>query len=639
MTQAGDGHQRTRSDIQALRGYAVLLVILYHTELGFMPFGFIGVDVFFVISGYLITGIITRSLRRGTFDFQSFYVRRIRRLFPATFVTLLVTLTGSTLLLTSSAWQNFESQLYGALAFATNVVLWRQINYFKTEADLEPLLHMWSLAVEEQYYLVLPVVLRIVPQRFWITAIALVTVSSLGAYAWLYPHSPGAAFYLLPTRAWEIGIGAIVSFLPPPTGRVPSRRATAIVATLLLLILPIVPITLQTHLLALPAALATAALLYVDIPQRGLNWLERPLGWFGDRSYSLYLLHWPIFALTRNVYVGQPLPFWLTLALVGLTCALAALLYRFVEKPIHHSNMPAPRVWAMLAGGTALLAGGCWLAAHRAAAARPLLDLAPVYGLELAACQSAETPFTGTCGQGNAPSMLIWGDSLSQAITPAIDASTDEQIAQASMGQCVPLLGLAPYDLDSPRPSGQRCIAHNQGVLDYAIRTPSIRVVVLTGDYLRYANTDTIALVSNGNLRKPSISVIAEAQARLTAALRDAGKRVVVIAPPPQARFDIGACWERRLEHRPTVATFADCALTRTTRRAEEVTSGRMLAAFAEAGTPVIALNRMICPDARCFTQWGGKPLYRDGKHLSRSGSIAIGQRFRLGEIEVAPVV
>jgi peptidoglycan/LPS O-acetylase OafA/YrhL len=215
VTTIDSGDRRGRSDIQALRGYAVLLVILYHTNLGLVPLGFLGVDIFFVISGYLITGIIVRGLRAGTFGFQDFYLRRVRRPFPAAFVTLALTLIGSVFLLTSSAWHNFAPQLYGALFFTTNIVLWQQINYFKSAAELEPLLHMWSLAVEEQYYLVLPVVLSVVPQRLWRATIATITLGSLGGYIWLYPHSSGAAFYLLPTRAWEIGIGAIVTFMPP----------------------------------------------------------------------------------------------------------------------------------------------------------------------------------------------------------------------------------------------------------------------------------------------------------------------------------------------------------------------------------------------------------------------------------------
>ena len=632
MTTIDSGERRGRSDIQALRGYAVLLVILYHTNLGLVPFGFLGVDIFFVISGYLITGIIARGLRAGTFGFEDFYLRRVRRLFPAAFVTLTLTLIGSVFLLTSSAWQNFAAQLYGALFFATNIVLWQQINYFKSAAELEPLLHMWSLAVEEQYYLVLPVVLRFVPQRLWGAAIAAITLGSLGGYIWLYPHAPGAAFYLLPTRAWEIGIGAIVTFLPPLTRSVPARRRVAIVAALLLVALPFAPLPLlPSHLLAIPAALAAAALLYVDIPQRGLDCVERPLGWFGNRSYSLYLLHWPIFALTRHVYLAQPLPLWLIGVLLGVTVGLAALLYRTIEEPIRRSRMPAARIWTMLIVGTALLASAGWLAA-RQAAARPALDLAPVRGLDVKACQVAETPFAGGCAQSPRPTMLIWGDSLSEAITPAIDASTDHPIVQASMGQCAPLLGVAPNDLDSPTPYGQGCIAHNQSVLDYAVATPSIRVVVLTGAYLRYAQEGTRLLTRDGTIVAPSIQLIADAQARLTRALRLAGKRIVVIAPPPQAAFDIGSCWERARQRLPTIGA-PGCALIPATRRPEEASATQMLAAFERAGTPLIPLDRMICPDALCPTEWQGRPLYRDGTHLSRTGSVLIGQRFRLGAL------
>ncbi|QQV76329.1 acyltransferase [Sphingomonas aliaeris] len=628
------GQRRTRHDIQALRGYAVLVVILYHTNLGLVPFGFLGVDTFFVISGYLITGIISRGIRDGGFSIVDFYLRRAKRLFPATFVTLLVTVTASIFLLTTSAWINFAPQFYGALAFATNVVLWQQINYFKAAAELEPLLHMWSLAVEEQYYFLLPILLRLIPARFWPSMVAVLTVSSLTAYILLYSHSPGAAFYLLPTRAWEIGIGAVVALLPPLKKAIPARGVAAFVAAILLCVIPFAGLGgIPPHLLALPITVGTAAILYADITPRRPMLLQKSLGWLGDRSYSLYLVHWPIFALARNVYLALPLPLWLVLSLLVLTVTLAMTLYSFVEEPLRRSHMSARNVRLMWIAGTSLLAIIGGLGSLYAQSRRPALDLAPVTGLSVAACNSVETPFKGGCVQSKTPKMLIWGDSLSQAITPGMDASTDEPIAQASMGQCAPLLDIAPVDADSPKPYALECIAHNKSVLEYAIKTPSIRVVVLTGAYLRYAQAGTSALRSNGSTAPATFEELAAAQLQTTKALRMAGKRVVLITPPPQAKYSIASCQERALMGLMTRSARPDCALTPGDRQSGESEMQDMFPRILASGTPVIRLDRMVCPNEICRTQIDGQSLYRDGTHLSRSGSILLGRRFGLGSL------
>ena len=163
MTIVSAGEFRRRADIQALRGVAVTAVILFHSGLGIAPSGYLGVDMFFVVSGFLISGIIMRQIGNGRFSFQDFYIRRVRRLLPAAYVVLAITLLMAILLSTASAFSHYWQQFLGTLTFSTNIVLWQQINYFNNGAAFEPLLHMWSLAVEEQYYLILPVALFVLP--------------------------------------------------------------------------------------------------------------------------------------------------------------------------------------------------------------------------------------------------------------------------------------------------------------------------------------------------------------------------------------------------------------------------------------------------------------------------------------------
>lgn len=160
-----------RVDLQALRGVAVLLVLFYHADM-LLPGGYLGVDVFFVISGYLITGLVCRALERGEFSFGEFYYRRAKRLLPAAYVTLLVTGLLAPVILNDAELRDFFAQLIGALTFSSNVVLFLQSGYFEGAADLKPLLHIWSLSIEEQYYFLLPAALVLLPQRFRLPAIS-----------------------------------------------------------------------------------------------------------------------------------------------------------------------------------------------------------------------------------------------------------------------------------------------------------------------------------------------------------------------------------------------------------------------------------------------------------------------------------
>lgn len=188
-----------RPDIQALRGYAVLLVVLYHSGFDALRSGFLGVDVFFVISGFLITGLIVRGLDAGTFSIGTFYLRRGKRLLPAAYVTLFVTALAAPFFLIPSQLAQFREQLVGAVSFTANIVLWHQSGYFDQAAVTKPLLHFWSLAVEEQYYFFMPLTLMFVPRRWRFRVVTGLTVASL-VYCFFFA-APSARFYLIFSRA------------------------------------------------------------------------------------------------------------------------------------------------------------------------------------------------------------------------------------------------------------------------------------------------------------------------------------------------------------------------------------------------------------------------------------------------------
>ena len=328
---------KMRVDIQALRGFAVLIVLFYHAKFDFFERGFLGVDVFFVISGYLITRLVKEGIENGTFTFSDFYFRRAKRLLPSAYVTIICSIIAAPFFLASTELSDFRAQVIGAVTFTVNMVLWSQSGYFGGTAELKPLLHMWSLAIEEQYYFLLPAILFFLPSRFWKLFAAMAVLVSLGLCVFLLKHTPSAAFYLLPTRAWELALGSVgVLFAGGPRLRKMVKIAF-IPAVVVLLVLPFVSISALHP--GPDAFLICLATLVVIVRQHSIlqsGPALRAMARVGDLSYSLYLVHWPVFAFFNNSWMGASgisTPIVWKVSLIALSLVLAVLLNRFVEEP------------------------------------------------------------------------------------------------------------------------------------------------------------------------------------------------------------------------------------------------------------------------------------------------------------------
>lgn len=296
-----------RRDIQFLRGIAVLLVVVCHAFPRWLPYGVIGVDLFFVISGFLMTGMIASGLDRGDFTFAGFYLRRARRLLPASFVTVAVTVSIALFLLPAALWPSFTWQIVGAMTFTANFVSQAQI------ADplyLQPLSHFWSLSLEEQFYLLFPLLLWVTPKKMRIPGLAIIALESFALMIIF-----GNSFHLL-HRAWELLVGGLAYCVREK----PLRSAVKWGAFLL------VPISVAFDWIPLAVAATAVMLIGKD------GWVRAPLiERTGDWSYSIYLIHWPLFSFAM-IYFGAIPPI-----LAGLLCiaaiGLAAAQYHYVEQP------------------------------------------------------------------------------------------------------------------------------------------------------------------------------------------------------------------------------------------------------------------------------------------------------------------
>ena len=363
-----------REDIDWLRAIAVLAVVAFHFEAPAVFGGFVGVDIFFVISGYLITGIIQSEVQGERFSFARFYERRVRRLLPALYAMVALTAIPSFHYLLTSERSEFFRSVAAVATFTSNFFFWFQTGYFDHAAVEKPLLHTWSLAVEEQFYLALPVLLwallRFARGRRIALPVALgaLTLASFALSLWLMGSERSAnAFFMSPPRAWEFLLGGLVAIPGVPVLRNALAQQTARGIALVLIATPIFSLRqgpgfpgVNALLPCIGAAMFIWSGIGVPTPMRGRYSPLETVRFFGQISYSLYLWHWPLFTFARFSKSSLVLDPFDKIALFALTVAISYLSWRFVEQPFRRGSLaPTRRAAFRIAGLTpaVLLAG------------------------------------------------------------------------------------------------------------------------------------------------------------------------------------------------------------------------------------------------------------------------------------------
>ncbi|MEO7931655.1 MAG: acyltransferase family protein [Chthoniobacterales bacterium] len=446
---------RYRPEIDGLRAIAVLAVVFFHADLG-VPGGYIGVDVFFVISGYLITSLIIKDLESGTFTLFNFWERRIRRILPALgLVALLALVAGWFMFLPDDLSSLGKSAFYQALC-AANIYFWRETGYFDGAVDEKPLLHTWSLAVEEQFYLLVPFLLlaifripRLQSRKVILSVCGVVILSSLALSIYGVSRQSTASFYLLPSRAWELVLGSFVALLPGFTLNRTLREILSILA-LASILLPCFLYSKETHfpgMAALPPCLGAALFIFstritgtgTRLPAIALLLSRRPVVFIGLISYSLYLWHWPLFAFSRY-WALLPLNLNWRFALVFCSLLLAIVSWRFIETPFRKRQYCPSRKSIFIFGAIATAvtaASGAMLrlksgipqrlpavASHYAQAAKDSEFVNEVTTSDVIAGKFVQF---GSEKQGAPLTWLVWGDSFAMAALPGFDAFLKEQ--------------------------------------------------------------------------------------------------------------------------------------------------------------------------------------------------------------------
>jgi peptidoglycan/LPS O-acetylase OafA/YrhL len=632
-----------RLDIQALRGFAVLAVVLYHAEISWLPAGYLGVDVFFVISGYLITSHIARELVEGHFSFAGFYYKRARRLLPAAYIVILANVLIAPYFISDVALEEMKAQVWGAVTFTTNFVLMGQSGYFDGAAETKPFLHFWSLAIEEQYYVVMPLALVLLSRKLWLAIVCAVLVVSLTACVWLASSEPSTAFYLSPLRAWELCIGSFVALAPLERLPASMKRIARIFAILILLVVPFFPTGLpHPSLDALLITMATGMVIAGASGSQAERSLPvRTLAVVGDISYSLYLVHWPVLVFTRAAWL-EAAPQWALYVAVVISFTLSILLYLLVERPIQRGLFVRRK--ALVA--TLLAVSGVIAASPAALSAMSHDDQnfteirRTNYGLSIECTVSERRPFTGEldpeCRTTPDAHILIWGDSYAMAWASVLMGPLrDEGLEQITRGACDPLLGMSRFsksnDGSATRATAEECINTHKAILDYAISRQQVDTVFIAGRFSTILSRNNLMLVERpgGYADEPvSPELAASGLAGLAIKLKEAGKRVAFLAPPPANGTEIGDCLERQAKGKVVFSSRGGCDLAiEDVKKTQGDTWGMLKLAAQEADVPIIWANDFLCSETTCRTLIEGKFIYRDYGHMSVEGAQLIGEQ------------
>jgi peptidoglycan/LPS O-acetylase OafA/YrhL len=623
-----------RPDIEGLRGVAVALVVVYHAGLPFLRAGLIGVDIFFVVSGYLITSLLTQELNlSGRINLPRFYARRARRLLPAATLVVVAVCLAEAILASPLVQARVLKDAVATMLYSSNIYFCQaKRSYFFSGTPPSPLIHTWSLAVEEQFYLAWPVLLLLLARftrssRVKVFFLALITLVSFAGFLWLARGSQIMAFFQSPARAWEFGIGGVASFATLPwLARYKNLCGWAGIAGLLALILSaeLLPVSekFPLYLLTIPA-IATAAVLLAGAgaPSSLVAGLlkSRPLQWLGTISYSLYLWHWPVLTIARNTTSNNS--FSLRAGCIILAVLLAAATYVVVENPIRFQPvlMARPKLSLGLAAlslticmagfagwGAALLHSQQFRKFHRAVEDAP--------ALHALGCNADVQPKLCSFGETSRPVLtaVLFGDSHAVQWFPPL-----KDIAEANHWKLITMtkVGCSPMYINTYRPvnAAENPICDQWRTLTLAkIREMRPDMVVLTSSSQYPALGDPSQLVALSDW---------ERGARKTfLALAEAGTNIRFIRDTPHADYDVPSCLaQREWNGRATCPP-----LLRSRALDVDVYKAETRGASNVAGVRFVDLSDAIFHGDQCMPEQGDLVLFRDGDHMTGSFAASL---------------
>jgi peptidoglycan/LPS O-acetylase OafA/YrhL len=640
-----------RPDIDGLRGLAVLLVVLFHAGFPYVTGGFIGVDIFFVISGYLITSIIVDDAKKQHFSYVHFYERRIRRILPALYVMAVVVLFVALLIqMPLDLIKTAKALLFSTLSLS-NVFFWRTTDYFSSASEFEFFLHTWSLCVEEQFYFFFPIViLCFLKKGKWLlglTVAAFVISFAFSVYTSYYHE--WASYYLLPSRAWQMMMGAVLAIIVIEFSV--GRRLANVLAVLaaLCILFPLFFYTKGTRFPGLSAFVPTfgaALIIFIGSTCTG-SWLTRVLScswikFIGIISYSLYLWHWPIFAFLRNYQADTQLSLFFSLAGLLLSFLMAYLSWRFIESPFRDKTLFSRKaVFVVMGASSGLLVCLClaivFLQGVPSRIDPQIISLSSV--IKDAAInspcmnkKSEDIKKGNVCSLGDERvdqvSVALWGDSHSGALKNSFSLAVEEKGKKGVfLGKtgCPPILGVLKKNISD----GEECLSFNDEAFRLILSNNSIKTVFLHARWAlsvegtRYMSERGVNYVlvdvENESLHLTNADIVERSLNRTLRGLLLAGKKVVIIASVPEVGFSVpkvaanNLFWGKSRDIRPSIKAFVH-RQSMTNQIFETLKASYPMVEF-------IYPSDKLCDASVCHIMLEGESLYFDTNHLSDLGS------------------
>jgi len=607
-----------RPDIDGLRAASVILVLLFHVGLPLIPGGYVGVDVFFVISGFVISIHLIDEINKKQFSVADFYTRRIKRIIPAQVFVLIITTIAAYKLFLPPQLLDYSRTLGATALSAANIYFAFNSGYFENGANLRPLLHMWSLGVEEQFYVFLPIGLLLISRYLksnWKLTLVPVTILSFLFCVYASYSAARFNFFMLPTRAWELLLGVLLVLIPLPDG---SRiiRQIAGVAGLAMIFIAAITFTEETRfpgVSALMPCVGAALLIWSGrLADTGVSSLLslRPLVFIGLISYSLYLVHWPIIVFT-HYYTLQPTTYPMMALMIAASFVTAVFSWRFIEQPFRKPGVGHSRL--RLFGATAAVTAVILVVAASGTLTNGLPGRFPDF--QVAGIPSARKIADQRCllesnvkpeawkaedcvlapGHGDG-TVILWGDSFAGHYAPGIRAFADKipfRVVQYTAAGCRPVLSFFSHALPN-------CQNFNSRILDVA-RRENAKIIIMVG---RWTNARQIT---------------AEQVAGTVRALTDAGFKVYLVGQSPEFVLDVPSL-DYRINGKPNgpvTAWLPAISKEVNPRMAEAVGESRFIDPLA-----------VLCPDGKCQFRQGKDYLFSDFGHFSELGSSNAVQAF-----------
>jgi peptidoglycan/LPS O-acetylase OafA/YrhL len=611
-----------RPDIDGLRAISVLAVMLYHAEFQVFSGGFIGVDVFFVISGYLITQMVLGDFERGSFSLSHFYERRVRRILPALLVMLAATVPLAYVFLSADPLADYSAALLGATWFSSNFVFWSEAGYFDRASEFKPLLHTWSLGVEEQFYLVFPALFWVLYKFKWlIPGLSLAVVISFLMAQFGLSSDAEWPFYMLVSRAWELGLGALLAVVLAHS-RISEIRVTRLLAELLVLsgsLAILVPVFIFSELTATPGPLLLvptlgACLLIWLAPATSYMRRLLSLKWLvglGLISYSLYLWHQPVLVFGR-IIIGDALGFEWRIAMLLGAFPLAILSWRYIERPFRHAGQIATRHLIFIVLVMMMITTGSAVMLHHLASTDEKASTGVVGDIGHGRYYEVMDQRFDRCGveylqyrielwenvprchkskRAGAPSIAFYGDSHAEQLFVGAEALLSQASIYLIRGG-IPFLGNDRF----------------KGPLRYLEEQKDINVVVFSAYWL-----EKIQILGGEQFSEQLFNTVKWMVGR--------GFKVVLMMDTPDFGFDPALCvYESKLNN-------ARCDITRKQHNGDQAIYRELFIAIAEhPNVELVDVSRAICDVNTCSMLSEDRLLYRDNDHLNLIGSQLAGE-------------